>query len=257
MLDAAGLEAYRRDGQATAPRPLPPAALQAIEIKMDALLAARPDLDPNYVPHLIEIDRSWLEIAALPEILDVVEQAIGPDIICWGSALFCKTAGDGKATPWHQDGHYWPIRPLATVTVWLAIDAATPENGCLRIVPGSHRAGELYDHDRRESDAAVLNQELDLARFDWAPPRDVVLTPGQFSIHDVYAVHGAEPNRSGKRRAGLALRYMPAASYFDRDLAARMTAELGVIDISRRQLHLLRGRDASGRNDIARPPDDV
>ena len=76
---------------------------------MTDLFESRPDLDPDYIPHLIEIDRSWLGYAQHPAILDVVERILGPDIVVWGSALFCKRATGGKATPWHQDGQYWPI----------------------------------------------------------------------------------------------------------------------------------------------------
>ena len=85
-----------------------------------------------------------------------------------------------------------------------------------------------------------------------APPRDIELEPGRFSIHDVYLIHGANPNNSGKRRAGLVFRYMPASSHFDRMLAAQQVRDMGVLDLSRRKLHLVRGVDRSGRNDIHR-----
>ena len=61
-----------------------------------------------------EITNRWLNICTQPKILDVVENVLGPDIILWGSQLFSKPAGTGLAVPWHQDGHFWPIRPLAT-----------------------------------------------------------------------------------------------------------------------------------------------
>ena len=73
----------------------------------------------------------WLEFASIPELLDTVGQLIGPDLLMWGSALFGKPGDGGKQTPWHQDGEDWPIKPLTSVTVWLAIDEATTENGCL------------------------------------------------------------------------------------------------------------------------------
>ena len=234
---------------------LPPVKLSAetvicIRTKMEQLFAARPELGTDYVPNLIEIDRTWLEFAQLPEILDVVEQLIGPDIIVWGSALFCKSPIGGKATPWHQDGKYWPIRPLATVTVWIAIDPSTPENGCLRVIPGSHSAQKLHAHGINNSDTVVLNQELDLSCLSNAEPRDVILKSGMFSVHDVYMVHGAEPNNSGKRRGGLTFRYMPASSHFDRKLAEQQTRELGVVDISKRLLHVVRGENLHPDNDI-------
>ena len=68
----------------------------------------------------------WFEYATDPAILDMVEQLIGPDIVLWGSQVFCKPAHTGKEIPWHQDGRYWPIRPLATCSVWIAIDDVGP-----------------------------------------------------------------------------------------------------------------------------------
>ena len=88
----------------------------------------------------------FLELARDPEIVDLVSDAIGDDVILWGCHVFCKPAGEGWETPWHQDGHYWPIRPLATCTVWVALDASTAENGCLRVIPGRSATRVLHAH---------------------------------------------------------------------------------------------------------------
>jgi len=63
----------------------------------------------------------WLEIARHPDILDTIEQLIGPDIILWGTTLFYKRALEGPATPWHRDAAYWPIKLIATTSVWIAV----------------------------------------------------------------------------------------------------------------------------------------
>lgn len=250
MLNPQEVQQYVRDGQITHGVRLPDATIARIRERVEALLANAPGLSLDYVPNLIEQDARWLEFATLPEVLDVVAQVLGDDIILWGSALFCKSAAGGKATPWHQDAQYWPIRPLETCTVWIAFDPSTPENGCLRVIPGSHRERKIYPHDVDDSDNLVLNQVLPDAEMQDAVARDIVLQPGMFSIHDAYLVHGAEANNSGRRRGGLAFRYMPTTSYFDRELAARQVRELGVVDISQRQLHLVRGIDRCGRNDV-------
>ena len=62
--------------------------------------------------------RDFFELAMNPDIVDLVAQVLGPDVILWGCHVFCKPASEGYETPWHQDGHYWPIRPLANCTVW-------------------------------------------------------------------------------------------------------------------------------------------
>ena len=250
MLNLKEIASYQTEGMVIPAFRLDDDYVQHARDKTASFLADNPQLDANYIPSLIERDRSWLELACDPGLLDCVSQIIGDDVILWGSALFCKTAAGGKATPWHQDGHYWPIRPLATCTVWIAFDHSTAENGCMRYVPGSHLARELLPHDTDDNQAFTLNQVVsDIASAD-AKGRDIVLEPGQFSIHDVYLIHGSQANNSHKRRGGLVLRFMPASSHFDRDLARRQVAEMGVVDISERELHLLRGHDRSGKNDV-------
>ena len=180
-----------------------------------------------------------------PQILDMVEDLIGSDIILWGVHMFSKPAGDGKEVPWHQDGHYWPIRPLATCTVWVAIDESTRENGAMRYIPGSH-SGRQYVHFTDNSDRLALNQVLSPGQVEESMARNVVLEPGQMSLHDVHLVHGSPPNRSTKRRAGLAIRYMPATSHFDRSIKSLDP----VADFSTRPIWLVRGVDRTGQNDF-------
>lgn len=254
MLSAAEITTYNENGQLTPSFKLGDAVIKSVNDKMETLFEAHPELDPDYAPGLIELDQSWLEIAALPEILDAVGQLIGNDIIVWGSAFFCKRGKGGKATPWHQDGQYWPMRPLESCTVWIAIDHSTPDNGCLRVIPGSHKTREMLAHGDAADTKVVLNQAVSDEAMPDIEPLDVVLAPGQLSIHDAFVVHGAEPNNSGARRGGLTFRYMPATSHFDRALAKRQAQELGVIDISNRDLHLVRGIDRCGKNDIYKAP---
>lgn len=244
---------YAADGVVVLRSGLSPATVAKLSAKLDSFLAEQGIKNADYVPDIIDRDRSWLEYAVMPEILEPVSQLIGDDIIVWGSALFCKAGMGGRATPWHQDGHYWPIRPLATVTAWIAIDNVNTENSCLRVIPGSHRDRVSYCHDVDNSDAIILNQVLSPEHLQSAAPRDIELEPGSFSIHDVHLIHGANPNNSGKRRAGMVFRYMPASSHFDRELAATQARELGVPDLSKRALHLVRGSDVSGKNEIRRP----
>jgi hypothetical protein len=194
--------------------------------------------------------RDFLDLARSPEILDLVEQLIGPDIILWGAHVFCKPPGDGFETPWHQDGHYWPIRPLANCTVWVALEPSTRANGCLRVIPGSHLGRVLHPHLFEDRDDLTLNQRMAAGSFDASQAHDIELAPGQMSMHDVYMIHGALANRSTKRRTGIALRYMPGGSLFDRSLSP-VAGRSGVpVSFATRPLWLLRGRDLTGANDF-------
>ncbi|NKC12725.1 MAG: phytanoyl-CoA dioxygenase family protein [Gammaproteobacteria bacterium] len=253
------IEQYRRDGFTVPSYRLPAAQLAALREALDATLESNAGIRPEKLVSVHIKGRNaegvvghptFLEVAKDPAILDRVQSVIGPHIILWGCQAFCKPGGDGQEVPMHQDGHYWPIRPLATCTVWIAIDDSTVENGCLRVLPRSHRDHTLFEHytDRREQvtlSSAVMPGTV--AQYDVV---DVELEAGQMSLHDVYMVHGSNRNTSPRRRAGLAIRYMPATSHFNRDLIETRDTSGYLVDFSSRPLWLLRGRDQTGKNDF-------
>lgn len=258
QLAEAEIAAYRRHGYVVPAFRLPEARIDALRDELDRVIADNPGVRPEKLIsiHLengaegVKGAHAFLDLAMDPDILDLVEGAIGPDIALWGCHMFCKAAGDGLETPWHQDGHYWPIRPLATCTVWVALERSDAENGCLRVVPGSHEGGVLHDHMKEEGDLA-LSDRIEAQAFDEADAVDVVLEPGQMSLHDVFMIHGSAANRSPRRRAGLAIRYMPTTSHFDRTLREAGDGSGVMVDFSTRPLWLLRGADRSGLNDFA------
>ncbi len=251
MLTADQIARYHRDGYVIPDFRVPEATLEAVRARHAALLAREPRFR-DYCATLLDYDAAFLDYADDPAILDMVEQLIGPDIALWNMSFFAKPALSGKRTPWHQDGEYWPIAPLATCTVWLALDDSTPENGCLRVIRGSHTARALRAHNTLASDDVTLTQELDPSEYDEADAVDIVLKAGQVSLHDVYLLHGSEPNRSPRPRRGMTMRFMPSTSVFDRDLAREKAKRLGILDHSDRQVYLLRGTDRSGRNSLLR-----
>ena len=197
-----------------------------------------------------DIHSKFLEICKLTPLLDVVDQLIGPDIIVWGSRIFSKAPQTGRATPWHQDGEYWPIRPLATATVWIAIDDSNENNGCLKILTGSNRAKMLLPHQSLSGKGAALDKEI---KPEFVESKDVVsvpLEPGQMVIFDVFTAHGASPNLSNQRRAGFAIRYMPGTSIFDRNMKVGSGQDDVQTDLGQRALFLVRGEDKTGKNDF-------
>ena len=251
------LDAYRRDGLIVAPVPLPGALLDRMRASLERLLTNSADIAPESLicPHIANGARhpaseaaAWFEYATQPFILDLVEQAIGPDIILWGSQVFCKPALKGREVPWHQDGEYWPIRPLATCSVWIALDDATPENGCMRFIPGSHAAGSLYRHHDAARPDRVLGLEIDSQAYDIRTARDDALKAGQMSLHDVFLIHGSAANRSRHRRAGFVIRCMPATSRYDREVPDSQTQAGVSFSLSRRPIWLVRGVDRAGND---------
>lgn len=144
-----------------------------------------------------------------PRIVAYVKDLLGEHVIAWGCHFFCKMPGDGKAVSYHQDASYWPLTPSGTVTVWLAIDDADVENGCMRCVPGSHLHGHLAYRRSEPDEHNVLDQTVEDAE-QFGRPIDVDLRAGEISIHSDLLLHGSSANTSDRRRCGLTLRYCPA-----------------------------------------------
>jgi ectoine hydroxylase-related dioxygenase (phytanoyl-CoA dioxygenase family) len=250
MLTDANLAHYAENGYVIPDFRLPMPVIEDIRRDHDRLIERHPQF-VDYCPTVLAYDTTFLNYARIPSILDMVEQILGPDFALWNSSFFAKPAFKGRKTPWHQDGEYWPIRPIATCTVWIAVDASTRENGCLRIIRGSHKERRLFKHARNDAKNLTLNQELRPEEYDEKDAVDLVLDVGQVSLHDVFLVHGSEANTSPRPRRGMTLRYMPTDSVLDRELARRQTAEKKLAaGHAERTLYLMRGIDRSGRNDF-------
>ncbi len=258
-LSEAEIAKYERDGYVIPSFRLPEARVDALRGVLDKLIADNPGVRPEKLvsAHIegrndegVTGSRAFLDLARDPQIVDMVAQVIGDDVILWGCHVFCKPGGDGYETPWHQDGHYWPIRPLATCTVWIALDRSDRHNGCLKVIPGSHRDHALMDHLHEDRDDLVLSQRMAAGTFDEAEAVALELEPGQMSLHDVYMIHGADANRSDRRRAGVALRYMPATSVFERNLNPTDGKSGIPVSFATRPLWLVKGVDRTGRNDF-------
>jgi Phytanoyl-CoA dioxygenase (PhyH) len=149
---------------------VPDALLARLRAALARLIAENPGTRPEHLvlrwgggPRALPTHAEFLDFARTPALLDLVAGVLGSDIILWGAHVFCKPAGDGLEIPWHQDGQYWPIRPLATCTVWVALDDSTPENGCMRFIPGSHRTRTLYHHRLAERPDLALTIRQNMA----------------------------------------------------------------------------------------------
>ncbi len=258
-LSVTEISKYREEGYVVPAFRLAEPKVQALRATLDRLLRDNPGVRPEKLvsAHIegkndegVKGSKDFLDLAQDPDIVSMVSQIIGDDIILWGCHVFCKPPGDGFETPWHQDGHYWPIRPLATCTVWVALDESVIENGCLQVIPGSQQGKVLHEHLHEDRDDLTLTQRMANGTFDEARAVSLELQPGQMSMHDVFMIHGAQANRSAKRRTGVALRYMPGSSYLDR-AQHELSGKTGVgVDWATRPLWLLRGQDRTGRNDF-------
>lgn len=156
-------------------------------------------------------DERLLEFLLADEVLDLVEPLVGPNIILWSSHFISKDPGTGRATPWHEDSAYWEGRLSAydrIVTVWLSLDGSDRENGCMRVIPGTHANGfSTYV----PVDKSVNTFHAEIVGVEEERAVDFELAPGECSLHDGRIVHGARPNTSARRRTGYTMRYFPAS----------------------------------------------
>jgi hypothetical protein len=249
MLTRSQVDQYHEDGYLIPEYRLDKRTLDDIKSSHSELIERHPQY-VDYCPAILPHDPSFVRFACNDDILDMVAQIIGQDIALWNSSFFAKPARVGSTTPWHQDGEYWPMRPLATCTVWIAVDESTVENGCLRVIPGSHKEKRVRKHVMNDAPGLALQQELPPSEINQDAARDLTLEAGQISLHDVFLVHGSEPNRSPTSRRGMTLRFMPTTSHYDRQIELKLGEDPGQVFERRHPLFLMRGIDQCGRNDF-------
>ena len=237
VLDETEVAGFRERGYAACHwQVFPPARLAALQALAEEHLRAAgdpgsPRLD---TPHFH--DERLLGFLLGDEVLDLVEPLTGPDIVLWSSHFIVKTATSTAGTPWHEDSAYWAGRlsdDSRIVTVWLALDPTWPENGCLRVIPGSH-LGNAQRRYREDPSEPIFNKKLETV--DESQAAYLELGPGEASLHDGRIIHGAAANTSGYRRAGYTMRYLPA------DVRVIPEANPG------HRLWLARGRDRAGNS---------
>lgn len=205
------LEHYREQGYTVFRNVLDPDTMAEVDRHVTGLQERHPHLRGEELGHtLVTSDPFWVRLVADPRLLDLAEQFIGPDIALFASHYISKPPRSGQAVLWHQDGAYWPLDPMEVVTFWLAVDHSDPENGCLRVVPGSHRQ-ELYDLRVRDDVENVLGSEAALD-IDESRAVDLMLRPGDVEVHHPNILHSSGPNTSERRRCGLTIRYIPTST---------------------------------------------
>ncbi len=181
-------------------------------------------------------------ITRRPEVIDPVAAILGPDLLVFDCSFFIKEARSPSFVSWHQDLHYWGLEGEDEVTAWVALSPATIEAGCMRFVQGSHKEVHAHTDTFDQDNLLTRGQEVSVD-VDERRAVDVVLAPGQMSLHHGRTVHGSRPNGSADRRIGLAIRY----------ISTRMRQ----IDGARMTATLVAGEDRHGHFELAGPPSGV
>ena len=145
-----------------------------------------------------------------PAILAAVSQVIGPDILVFHSTIWFKPGGSEGFVPWHQDGTYFGLAPFDHVTAWVALTPSTLDSGCVRVIPGSHRAGQHAHVDVADPRIMLSRGQSIRDAVDEAAAVPLTLQPGQFSLHHTMVLHASQPNHSPQDRIGIGISYIPS-----------------------------------------------
>jgi phytanoyl-CoA hydroxylase len=153
---------------------------------------------------MVEYDQRIAALAQHPPMIAVLARLIGDTPLLFQDQALLKPPLIGREKPWHQDNAYFNLPPETTVVgVWIALDEAMPENGCMYVIPGSHRAGPIVHFKRR--DWQICDTDV-AANEAWTVP----LKPGGCLFFHGLLHHGTPPSRSPLRRRALQFHYKPA-----------------------------------------------
>ncbi len=221
MLRRERIEHYRRNGYLVVDQVLSSAQLTVLrEVADDWVEASRTveangdlfDLEPGHCrdhPRVRRIknpasnSQAYDAVMRDPGLLDTVAQLIGPDIRYQSTKMNMKSAGVGSPVEWHQDWAFYPHTNDDILAVGVVIDEMNIDNGCLVVVPGSHR-GPVLDHHA----SGRFVGSVDPAAIDPASCVPLEAGAGAVTIHHVRLLHGSAPNLSGNPRRLFLIEYV-------------------------------------------------
>lgn len=208
-LSARQITDYDRDGFLFPIDLFSAAEVAAYRKAFETLIESSRDRSPQRFDRL-HLFFDWAyEIVTHTALLDVVEAILGDDILVYGTLVLSKQPHDSRYASWHQDSFYSGLHLTPSTSAWIALTPSGAANGCMRVIPGSHRSGPL-DHESVSDDPNLLNRRGERLKVevDEARAIDIVLRPGQLSLHQSTIVHGSNPNSSDEPRIGFIVRFV-------------------------------------------------
>jgi len=197
------VEAVRREITAIVDRhpDVPPDLVQMEPaVQRGEVAPASKELGVRKLFHMALHSDLFRRLAFHPGMGEIATGLLGPDVKLFQSMLLMKPPRFGAPKVWHQDNAYFQVRPPNVVGFWVACDEATPANGCMRVVPGSHSRG-LQPHDTGRGDLGLIVEP---------PEREVVavpLKPGDALIFHGEIFHFTPDNTTPRRRRALQYHY--------------------------------------------------
>ena len=210
LLSQGAVETYRRDGFYSPVRVMSADDARKYRNALEAHEAHAGQPLQGNMRHKTHLLFTWAdELVHHPAILDAVEDAIGPDILCWNTNFFIKEAHSPGFVSWHQDSTYWGLNPDEVITAWVAFTDVTPENGYMQVIPGSHKIDQLPHVDTFHKDNLLSRGQEIAVEVDKTKAVGLAMRAGEMSLHHIKLVHGSDANQTDDRRIGLAIRYIP------------------------------------------------
>lgn len=207
---------YDREGYAIFRNVLDIDLIAETAAHIDWLQKKNPDLRPENLDYfLMTKDAFWVRLISDDRLLNIAQEFVGKNIALFASHYIAKPPKHGKAVTWHQDGSFWALEPMNVVTLWLAIDRSDVDNGCMNVIPQSQNM-TLIDRDAMEDQSAdeesLFGTGIRAEDIDESKAVNLVLQPGDVSVHHPNIIHGSLANHSERWRRGLTIRYIPTTT---------------------------------------------
>ena len=204
-LTAKQLEHYKNKGYVSPVNALTSSEAKEIRDEIEKIEKDWPSalegINRNYI-HLIS--PIFNKVCLNKNILDAVQSIIGKNILICGTTLFIKNPDEKGFVSFHQDAKYIGLKPYNWVTVWLAVTDANEQNGCMRMLPGSHKEN-LKTHEEKFDENNLLTRGQTITNISLDKTDPIILKAGQISLHHPTIVHGSGLNKSNDRRIGFVI----------------------------------------------------
>jgi phytanoyl-CoA hydroxylase len=180
-------------------------------IERGEITVERPGDGIRKIDRLVHQDDLFQNLGLRSRVVDVITDILGPDIKLFRNSMMLKPPSVGSPKGWHQDSPYWAIEPMDLCSCWLPLDDATPENGCMMVLPGGHKLGPL-PHVSVTDDYVIAEESLEASGATLCP-----MKAGSGLFFHSLIPHYTAPNRSVHWRRAMVLSYMSAQSRYTGD----------------------------------------
>ena len=210
ILTEGQIEQFHENGFVSPIRVMPEAEALLIKEQIEEVEKSFPDEINAESRNNLHLSFAFLDdLAHHSVIVDAVQDLIGPDIALWASVMFSKDPSSNHYVSWHQDATYMGMNSYDFPTPWIALTPSTIETGCMSMIPGSHKKN-IRNHEDTFAENNILTRGQVIQDVDESKAVNLILKPGEMSIHHGAIIHGSKPNKSNQRRIGFALQsYMP------------------------------------------------